>query len=117
MVKIKSLLRKVIKVIVPDQVTLANVSVLAPSELLKGRRALITGGTSGIGYAIARSFLQAGASVAITSRSEERASLKAKELMEYVKDGCQVVGIGLDNNCPSQFESIITKLNMDGRGP
>lgn len=112
MLKIKSFLRGVKNFFVPDQVTLANVSVLAPSELLNGRRALITGGTSGIGYAIAKAFLQAGASVVITSRSEDRALQKAKELMEFVKEGCQVVGIGLDNNNPSQFESIIAKLNM-----
>ena len=40
------------------------------SDLLKGRRALITGGTSGIGLAMAEAFLRSGAEVIITGRSE-----------------------------------------------
>ena len=39
---------------------------------LKGRRAVVTGGTSGIGLAIARAFLEAGVEVIITGRSEAR---------------------------------------------
>ena len=50
----------------------AQVVTLAPNQLLKGRCALITGGTSGIGFAIARAFLDAGAIVVITGRSQQR---------------------------------------------
>lgn len=38
---------------------------------LEGKRALVTGGTSGIGYAIAERFLREGAAVVITGRDEE----------------------------------------------
>ena len=38
-----------------------------PSSLLSGLRALITGGSQGIGRAIAESFCQAGASIAIAA--------------------------------------------------
>ena len=68
---IKQLIKKALKVIFakrPIHVT-ANITSAAPSELLKGRCALITGGTSGIGFAIAKAFLDAGASVVITGRS------------------------------------------------
>ena len=50
----------------------AQIVTLAPNQLLKGRCALITGGTSGIGFAIARAFLDAGAIVVITGRSQHR---------------------------------------------
>jgi NAD(P)-dependent dehydrogenase (short-subunit alcohol dehydrogenase family) len=41
-------------------------------DALKGRNALITGGGSGIGFAIAQAFVAAGANVVIASRNEER---------------------------------------------
>ncbi|MDO5401859.1 MAG: SDR family oxidoreductase [Eubacteriales bacterium] len=46
---------------------------------VSGRRALITGGSSGLGRAIAAAFLQNGVSVAICSRNND----KAAELIEY----------------------------------
>lgn len=57
---------------VPVNHITANIVTIAPSELLKGRRALITGGTSGIGYAIASAFLRSGANVVIAGRNEHR---------------------------------------------
>ena len=57
----------------------AQITQLGPSELLKGRAALITGGTSGIGYAIADAMLRAGAAaVVITGRTEERCKKAVK---------------------------------------
>ncbi|MCD8303916.1 MAG: SDR family oxidoreductase [Prevotellaceae bacterium] len=65
---------------------IANISVLAPNELLEGRTALITGGTSGIGLAIAKAFLQSGANVIITGRNEERLANAQAELQAL---GCK----------------------------
>lgn len=42
------------------------------SELLLGRKALVTGGSSGIGYAIAKSFLNSGADVTICGRNIDK---------------------------------------------
>jgi NAD(P)-dependent dehydrogenase (short-subunit alcohol dehydrogenase family) len=55
-----------------------------------GVRALITGGTSGLGAAMASALLDAGATVAVTGRDPERARAAAQGL------GPKAVGIGLD---------------------
>jgi NADP-dependent 3-hydroxy acid dehydrogenase YdfG len=47
---------------------------------LKGKTALVTGGGSGIGLAVARAFLQEGASVAITGRDEAKLARAAESL-------------------------------------
>src|SRR5262245_13042109 len=47
---------------------------------LKGKRALITGGTSGIGLAAALRFMSEGARVAITGRSQANLESARKEL-------------------------------------
>ncbi|MGC8991821.1 MAG: SDR family NAD(P)-dependent oxidoreductase, partial [Verrucomicrobiia bacterium] len=47
---------------------------------LRGRAALITGGTRGLGKAMARIFAQAGASVAICGRNESQANSSAAEI-------------------------------------
>jgi NAD(P)-dependent dehydrogenase (short-subunit alcohol dehydrogenase family) len=57
---------------------------------LSGVRVLVTGGTSGLGRAMAQALVQAGARVAVTSRERERARSAAAEL------GGAAVGIELD---------------------
>jgi NAD(P)-dependent dehydrogenase (short-subunit alcohol dehydrogenase family) len=47
---------------------------------LTGTRVLITGGTSGLGLAMARALTRAGAAVVLTSRSAERAAAVAAEM-------------------------------------
>src|SRR3954454_18813042 len=57
---------------------------------LSGVRALVTGGTSGLGRAMASALAAAGASVVVTGRSEERARAAAAEL------GGDVAGLAMD---------------------
>ncbi|MGO9788364.1 MAG: SDR family NAD(P)-dependent oxidoreductase [Solirubrobacteraceae bacterium] len=58
--------------------------------LLSGTRVLVTGGTSGLGRAMAQALVQAGARVAVTSRDRERAQTTAAEL------GAGALGVQLD---------------------
>ena len=60
---------------------------------IDGVRVLITGGTSGLGAAMAAALLAAGASVAITGRDAVRAEAAARELDT---GSGRVVGIGMD---------------------
>ena len=47
---------------------------------LKGKKALITGGTSGIGFETAKLFLHEGAGVAVTGQNEDRVKKAGEEL-------------------------------------
>src|SRR5215475_6855451 len=53
---------------------------------LKGRRVLVTGGSQGIGYAVARGFLEEGAHVAIVARDPTRLREASARLSEVSKD-------------------------------
>lgn len=88
----------------PKQVT-ANIIQLAPSELLDGRRALITGGTSGIGYATAKAMLKAGAMVCITSRSQERLQKACKNLLAEGNYRGRIFHEVMDNTQTATFAS------------
>ena len=60
---------------------------------VQGKTVLVTGGTSGIGEAIARAYAAEGADVVITGRSEERGRRIADSL---TKDGTRVRFIRAD---------------------
>lgn len=50
------------------------------NNLLAGKTALVTGGNSGIGYAIAKKFVESGAEVIILARNPEKTKAVAEEL-------------------------------------
>lgn len=87
-----------------------QITVMSPSELLKGRNALITGGTSGIGYEIAKAFVNAGASVIITGRSMERINKACKSIVLETKIKNGVCGVALNNTNVSEFQPKIEEV-------
>ena len=90
----------------PKQVT-ANVVSLGQSELLRGRCALITGGTSGIGYSIAEAFLKAGISaVVITGRKQEKLDKSCERLCKYGR----CFGVVMDNTQVNTFAEKLDEM-------
>ncbi|WP_179345409.1 SDR family oxidoreductase [Winogradskyella ursingii] len=65
-------------------------------ENLKGKVALITGGTKGIGYGVAEALLNQGLKVVITSRDRHSADKAAKDLASKTNTTGAVIGIQAD---------------------
>ncbi|MBP5674794.1 SDR family oxidoreductase [Candidatus Saccharibacteria bacterium] len=79
-------------------------------DYLKNRVAFITGGSSGIGFSIAESFLQNGASVVICGRNEEKLKA-AKEKLEKVKaDHATVDIMALDISKTEDIDKTVNQF-------
>lgn len=64
---------------VPPQYVKAEISYIAPDRRLEGKRILVTGGSRGIGRAMAERFVREGASVVVTGRDRDALETMAKE--------------------------------------
>lgn len=84
----------------------ANVATYAPNNMLEGRCAIITGGTSGIGFCIAKAFLNAGATVIITGRSEHKLEIASSKLGNKER----VFTFVMDSMKVESFELIFDKM-------
>ena len=62
------------------------------TPVLEGVRALVTGGTSGLGFAMSRALAQAGARIALTGRTEQR----VQDAATRIGGGARVTGLLMD---------------------
>ena len=63
-----------------------------PSPDLEGVRALVTGGTSGLGFAMSQALAEAGAHVVLTGRTEPR----VQDAAARINHGDRVTGLVMD---------------------
>lgn len=94
---------------VPERKITANIVCLQENYLLQNRTALITGGTSGIGFEIAKSFASAGANVIITGRNEKKL-IRCCEELRYNHDENLIIGKVMDNTDVKSFNAVFQDL-------
>ena len=80
---------------------------MLPEKTLEGRVAIITGGGTGIGRAIAFEYVRLGASVVLASRSLEHLGPTASELKPLAeKHGARVLALQTDVRIPEQVDRM-----------
>lgn len=87
---LKRTIRKVAKFILasqPEKTVMVEISQINYGEILKDKNVVITGGGSGIGYAIAKKCISEGATVVITGRNED----KLKKSVATIGASCKYV--------------------------
>lgn len=107
--KIKLLLSRAFRYIVkgvPVIKITANIMEMSSTQMLVNRTALVTGGTTGIGYEIAKSMLKAGANVVITGRDLGRINKACNSLKESTNCD-RVAGLTLNNLDVNSFPNKI----------
>lgn len=76
---------------------------------LKGKSALVTGSTAGIGYAIAQSLASEGARVYVNGRTQKRVDKAVAEIRQQARQN-QLEGIVADLGTAAGAETVIAKL-------
>lgn len=79
----------------------ANISYLSPNETLRGKKVVITGGGRGLGFSMAKKFVEEGAEVLIAGRNMKVLEESAKKL------GCKYLQLDVSN--PAEFDAFMDK--------
>ena len=77
---------------------------------LPGKVAIVTGGSRGIGYAIARALIEQGAHVVITGRAEARIEAATRELQAAAREGGTATGIRTDVRNYQEVEQLVNRV-------
>ena len=82
-------------------------------EMLSGKTALITGGSSGIGAETARVFAKHGAKVAIFARGQEKLDKVAAELRAMGAECLTISGDATNSeDCEAAVEQVVKTFNF-----
>ena len=76
---------------------------------LDGKRALITGSTLGIGFAIAKALAEEGVQVAVNGRTEERVSEAQRRIATEISNA-KIAGVAADLSSPDGVTKVIEAL-------
>ena len=94
----------------PTQVTSRNVRDLFN---LKGRVAIVTGGSIGLGHQIAEGLAEMGANVVLCARKKERCQQAAEDLQQL---GVKTLALGCDVKDPAGIQGVVdATLSQFGR--
>lgn len=99
---IKRIARYIIKGI-PNYTIKADIHYTSPSEKLKGRKIIITGGGKGLGAAMATKFVSEGATVLISGRNENTLKETANKI------GCKYLVLDIQDT--AKLDNFITEAN------
>ncbi|WP_461367981.1 SDR family NAD(P)-dependent oxidoreductase, partial [Candidatus Darwinibacter acetoxidans] len=81
---------------------------------LKGKFAVITGGSKGIGYAVAEGLAREGVNLALVARDETRLQQAVEKLTAAY--GVQVVGIAADVSKLAEIERCVEEIKQHTDG-
>ena len=81
---------------------------MSPAQVLQGQRAIVTGGSSGIGAAIAKAFGAAGAKVGVNYASNAR---DAQLMVEEIRKGSsEAIALGADVSDEAQVKAMFERF-------
>ena len=102
---LKSRLKKVVSLLLhgKPRPIYARIVCLEPSKKLEGKKVIVTGGGSGLGYAMAKRFVEEGAELLISGRNMETLSKSAAEI------GCKY--LQLDVQDTSAYDAFLEKAD------
>lgn len=108
------LIKKYIKSLVPITINVNNITLL-PNELLKGKVAVITGASRGIGFATAKAMIQSGATVIALGRSKEKLDNAQKEINseQYIPFPCDVSTVAFIDKYICDFLNLVNGHQLD----
>lgn len=135
----KRIIRKIAKFILasqPDAFVQVNVGQIQAGNILQGKKIVITGGGSGLGYAMAKKFISEGAEVVISGRNVDKLKEAAEKLgisnckivvadvcdvahsMDFLEKAKELLGGRIDclvsNAGVSLHENIYTNVTVEG---